>query len=187
MTLSCDKKYQKRTFGPGVYINESTIADVQDISGMTLPFMDHPVDIGLKLYLEIGRNFQPELVIAGDFKRDPATGEVIGWGGAFVVQEALSRLGYTGTLTPTNELPAGILEPLVGKKILRLSYVSGEKDNGKPRYSDWNQIGTPEDGPDDLLLRWKRSLQRGDPKNYRPQLLEETPIETKPTNGEDTF
>ena len=93
MTLSCNNTFPKRTYGPGVYINEVTVADVQDISGTTLPFLERPVDIGIRLYLDIGREFQPELIIAGNFKRDPATNEVIGWGGAFVVQEALSRLG----------------------------------------------------------------------------------------------
>jgi len=172
MTLSCNKRYQKRTYGPGIFINEATIADVQDVSGLILPFMERPFEIGIKLYLDIGRNFQPELVIAGDFKRDPATGEVVGWGGAFVVQEALSRLGYTGPLEDGNKIPEEVLLELVGKQFLRLSYVSGQKENGKLRYSDWNQIATPEEGPDDLLLRWKRSLQRGYPRNFRPELMD---------------
>ena len=173
MTLTCDTKFQRRTYAPGVYINEATIVKAEDVSGEKLPYLQRPVEMGLKLTLDIGREFQPELIIAGELKHDTATGEVIGWGSAFVVQEALSRLGYTGPLTIQNRIPADVLNGLVGKKLLRLSYVSGVRENGKSRYSDWNQIGTPEDGVEELLARWKRSVRRGYPSNYRPMPVEE--------------
>lgn len=176
MTLSCTSPFQKRSFGPGIYINEVTIADVADISGQQLPFLTEPVDIGIKLFLDIGRDFQPEMIVAGNLKRDPDTGEVIGWGSAFVLQDALSKLGFTGNLEEGNRIPLDALEGLIGKKFLRLSYVSGLKPNDKPRYSDWSQIGTVEEGPDALAARFKRSLQKGYPRNYRPHLLEEATI-----------
>ena len=190
MTLSCNNTFPKRTYGPGVYINEVTVADVQDISGTTLPFLERPVDIGIKLYLDIGREFQPELIIAGNFKRDPSTNEVIGWGGAFVVQEALSRLGYQGELEPNNSISDKVLLAIVGKRFLRLSYISGMREGGKPRYSDWNHIATVEEGPEDLLSRWKHSLSKGYPKKYCPDLLvqgTETPVTLQPIVHGDSF
>ena len=173
MTLSCENQWKKRTYGPGIYVNEVTIAEAQDVSGSSLPFMAMPVDIGIKLVLEIGRDFQPEMTIAGNFKRDLATGEIIGWGGAFVVQEALSRLGFTGTLDRNNRIPPEIVAGLVGKKFLKLSYVSGLSRTNAKRYSAWNLIGTPEEGAESLVARFKKSLTRGYPKNYRPELLDE--------------
>ena len=95
----------------------------------------------------------------------------MGWGSAFPVQEALLRLGYTGSLAPGNTIPEGVLEALAGKSFMRLSYVSGLKDDGRPRYSDWNLIGTTEEGPEALSARFRRSVARGFPKNYRPEVL----------------
>ena len=173
MTLSCKSPFNSSTYAPGIFINQVTVVGAVDVSGTQLPFMERPIDIGLKLTLDIGRDFQPELLIAGNFKRDPKSNEVVGWGSAFVVQEALARLGYTGTLEGDNRIPADVLAEVVGKHIYRLSYVSGQKDGGKLRYSDWNQIATLEEGGDDLLARFKKSLTRGYPKNYKPDLLTE--------------
>jgi hypothetical protein len=173
MTLSTDNQWKKRTYGPGVFINEVEVAAAEDISGTTPPFMDRPVDIGIKLTLEIGKNFQPVLSITGNFKRDTDTGEVIGWGSAFVVQEALSRLGFKGELDQENRIPADALQRVIGKSFLRLSYISGEKQNGKPRYSDWGRMASTEEGAEELAKRFKQSVAKGYPKNYRPELLDQ--------------
>jgi len=172
MTLSCERQWQKRTYGPGIYINEATISDVLDISGETLPYLDRPYDIGIKLTLDIGRGFQPELTIGGNFRRDVDTNEVTGWGSAFTVAEALSRFGYNSELSADNTIPPDVLQSLVGKQFLRLSYVSGTKQNGKLRYSDWSQIATLDEGAESLAERFRRSLAKGYPRNYRPQVLD---------------
>lgn len=173
MTLSCSNPFSARTYGQGIYINSVTILNAQDISGQQLPYMDQPVDIGIKLTLDIGKDWNPEMVIAGSFKRDWESNEVLGWGTAWPVQEALARLGYDGSLDEGNSIPANVIEDIVGKKFLKLSYVSGIRDGGKPRYSDWHIIGTPEDGADNLAARFRRQVAKGYPKNYRPELLEQ--------------
>jgi len=172
MTLSCNNPFSTRTYGPGIYINEVTILNAEDISGQPLPYSENPVDIGIKLTLDIGKDWNPEMIIAGSFKRDFETNEVIGWGSAWPVQEALSKLGYTGSLNEDNRIPPEVLEDIVGKKFLRLSYVSGTKGDGKHRYSDWNLIGSVEEGADTLAARFRRQIAKGYPKNYRPELLE---------------
>src|ERR1700690_877 len=146
MTLTCTKPFPKRTFLPGVYVNEVTIVKAEDISGQTLPFLQNPFELGLKLTLDIGRDFQPDMIIAGNMKRDPDTNEVTGWGSGFVVQEALTRFGYSGPLTDENKIPPEVIESLVGQSFYRLSYVAGVRDNGKLRYYDWNIISTLEEG-----------------------------------------
>jgi hypothetical protein len=175
MTLSCTNPWSANHYGNGIFINKVTVANVEDISGQQSPFLDTPFDIGIKFVLDIGRDFQPELIIAGNFKRDPITDEVIGWGNGFVVQEALAKLGYTGNLEDGNKIPPEILKEFIGESFYRLAYVSGLKGNGKPKYTDWNQIATLEEGADSLMKRFKKSLQKGYPKNYRPSLLDETP------------
>ena len=171
MTLSCDKPSQIPDLPLGVYVNEATIVSVEDVSGTTPAFMSRPLDIGMKLTLEVGRDFQPQMLIAGNFRRDIKSGDVVAWGSACVVQDALLRLGYTGPLDPGNKIPTKALQDLVGATFLRLSYVSGTKNTGKPRYSDWTTIGSIADGPGDLLARWKHSRSRGYPRNYRPDVL----------------
>ena len=189
MTLSCSSTWTKRTYGPGIFVNQVEIADVQDISGEQLPYMEKSVDVGIKLILEIGREFKPEQIIAGIFKRDSASGEVIGWGSGWLVRDALNRLGYSGPLNEGNTIPADALQPLVGKRFNRLSYISGQKSNGKPRYSDWNQIATIEEGAESLVSRFKRSLAKGYPKNYRPQILDATTtiLDTVPVSDDQAF
>lgn len=171
MILSCENAWKKPGHGLGIYVNEVTVIGAEDISGVELRF-GNMFDIGIKLTVDVGRDFYPELIIAGNFKHDPDSSEVIGWGGAFVVQEALSRLGYTGNLEKQNNIPEEVLREAIGKRVLRLTYVSGRKENGKPRYSDWNLIATVEEGAQFLVNRFRRSLARGYPKNYRPELLD---------------
>lgn len=172
MTLSCDKPFSTNKYGPGIFVNKATIVDAVDISGQAYGYMQNPCDIGIVLVLDIGRDFQPELIIGGLFKRDVNTGEVVAWGSAFIVQEALSRLGFTGRLDPGNKIPKAALSALKGRPILRLSYVSGTRENGKLKYSDWSQIGVPESGESELVGRFRKSLSRGFPKNYRPELVD---------------
>lgn len=186
MTLSV-KPFSNHSFLKGVFISEVEIVDAEDISGEVLPHLQQPFDIGVRLKLEIGRSFQPEFVIAGNFKRDELSGEVIGWGSAFVVQEALSRLGFKGDLEPDNRIPEGVVPSLVGKRFLRLSYVSGLKENGKLRYNDWNMIATLEEGAESLLKRFERSLSRGYPRNYRPELMDANSVGDRADALEEVF
>ena len=173
MTLSCDRPFAANNYGKGIFINLVKIATAVDISKMQLPFLEQPIDIGIKLLLDIGRDFQPELIIAGNFERNAITEEIQGWKSAFVVQDAMYRLGYSGNLTVDNRVPQAALDALKGHQFYRLSYVSGTKDNGKLRYSDWNNIASVGDGPDSLAKRFQKSLLKGYPKNYRPELLDE--------------
>jgi hypothetical protein len=172
MTLSTDRPWKTNGYGAGVYISTVKIVAVEDVSGKEIPFRDRPYDIGLRFTLDVGRDFQPEMLIAGNFKRDPSTGEVTGWGSAFVVQESLIRLGYRGDLDPGNRIPPVFLEGLPGMSFVRLSYVSGTKQDGRVKYTDWPQIATVEEGAESLANRFRKSLTKGYPKNYRPQAVE---------------
>lgn len=178
MTLTCDKPYGSNNYGKGIFINLVKIIAAEDVSGAQLPFLQQRVDIGVKLKLDIGRDFEPDLVIAGNFERNSSTSEVTGWGGAFVVQDALYRLGYTGTLTPENKIPKSVLDSLVGKQFYRLSFVTGVKESGKFRYADWNMIASVQEGPQSLAKRFQKSLQRGYPRAYNPDCMD---TEVSPT------
>lgn len=172
MTLTTENRFKSNLYGKGLYINLVTIIDAEDISGTTLPFLDRPIEIGVKLTLDIGKEFQPELTIFGEFEKDINSGEVIGWGSAFSIQELLYKLSFQGRLDDNNTIPAEALKSLVGKQFFKLSYVSGIKDNGNLKYSNWNLIASVEEEPESLVKRFQKSVLNGYPKNYRPQLID---------------
>ena len=60
MTLSLNQPYSKPFFGKGIFVNEATIVSIEDVSATTPHPLTNPVDIGVRLVLEIGRDFQPE-------------------------------------------------------------------------------------------------------------------------------
>jgi hypothetical protein len=58
----------------------------------------------------------------------------------------LSAVGYQGEDLPQEDglprIPAEWLEACEGTQVLRLSYASGHRKNGKINYSDWNKFGS---------------------------------------------
>lgn len=158
---------------PGVFLNEGRIISVTDISGTKPEYYSNPVDIGVELKLEIGRSFQPTLRIAKNFKHDDK-GNIVDWGAAFPLREFLEQIGGT-KLDDNYRIPAELLEAIVGKDIIRLSYVTGVKEGGKLKYKDWDRIMFK--GSGDPLALAKRFIDEykrtGYPKNYHPEAIEE--------------
>lgn len=185
MTLTMEHPYPKTSYGKGIFISLVTIADVEDISGDNLYYADSPIDIGLKLYLDIKKEFMPELNIGGYFNRD-AQNNVVGWGSAFPLQNFLQKLGYKGKLTADNKIPQEIIQSLPGKQFYRLSYVYDFRD-GKLKYCDWNIIGSAEEEPEELLKRFQKSFLKGYPKNYRPDLIDKLEEKLEPEFEEDSL
>ena len=185
MTLTTENRFKQNLYGKGIYVNLVTISDAEDISGTVPVFLDRAVEIGVKLTLEIGREFQPELTIFGEFEKDVYTDEVIGWGSAFCIQELFYKLSYQGQLNSDNSIPAEALKSLIGKQFFKLSYVSGIKDNGQLKYSNWNLIASPDENPELLANRFQKSILNGYPRNYRPELVdtsEESELEDESIN-----
>lgn len=175
MTLSFGDEERSASVMPGVYIDRVLISSVKDISGQKMPFNNEKCDIGIELTLDIGRSYKPVVTIAGKFERDE-TGVITGWGKAFPVNRFLSSVEIKGSLTHENRLPAEVLQNLVGRYVWRLSYVKGRRaDNPeKLSYSTWNTM-LPGDVPENegkLLELFKKSLKRGYPSNYKPEVLE---------------
>ena len=146
------------------------ILEVADISGQQLSHMKSPCDIGVELKIDIGREFTPTMVLWGDFKRDNQ-GNVVGWGGAFVLRDFLTKVGYKGELGENNSLTPEIIAFLNNKEFIRLSYLSGIKEGGRYRYSDWNQVASVEEGATGLVQRFRHSVEQGYPRNYHPELV----------------
>lgn len=172
MVLTTENRFKPNLYGKGIYVNLVTITGVEDISGTTPVFLDRPIEIGVKLKLDIGRDFEPELSIFGEFERDANTREVKGWGSAFCIQELLFKLSYKGHLGSNNSIPAEALQSLIGKQFYKLTYVSGIKDNGNLKYSNWYIIASSDEDPESLAKRFHKSVNSGYPRNYRPELVD---------------
>lgn len=161
---------------PGVYLNEARIIAVEDISGTTPKYYSNPVDIGVELKLEIGRSFQPTLRIAGNFTRDKETNAITAWGGATVVKMLLGLFGGD-KLTDDYRIPPELITRMIGKDIVRLSYVKGVKEGGKLQYKDWNVIALKTADPADPLRLAEKFIngykERGYPKDYHPDAIEQ--------------
>ena len=153
----------KRT---GIFVSEATIKNVVVKYDVQEKWQKRPDDIALFLTLDVGQNFDYDMRIGGFFNRNE-DGSVKNWGAALKVKILLDALNIKGSLTEDWQLSDEVLEEMMGKKFLRLSYVSGTKDNGKPRWFDWNEVGRL--GQEDRLKeRFMKAVNDGWVKNFRP-------------------
>ena len=153
----------KRT---GIFVSEATIKNVVVKYDVQEKWQKRPDDIAVFLTLDIGQNFDYEMRIGGYFNRKD-DGSVKNWGAALKVKILLNALDIEGKLSKDFQLTDEILDEMIGKKFLRLSYVSGTKENGKPRWFDWNEVGKL--GQEDRLKeRFMKAVNDGWVKNFRP-------------------
>ena len=73
------------------------------------------------------------------------------------------------------------LESCVGKEFMRLSYVSGKRDNGKLKYTDFQTVASAQSEKRDLVNIFKDHIKQGWIKNYRPEVMEDS----NPSIGND--
>jgi hypothetical protein len=162
-------------YGPGIFISEATIIDAQDHSGTMPSFLKTIPDIYLVVTLDIGKEWTPEMSFFGDFKRDRKNpNEIVGWGSAFKIRNLFTACEIHRELNDNGTIPKDMVNDLIGKKILRLQYVSGARENGRLKYSDWTEQVLPaNEDPKKLADLFFKSVQRGFPRNYAPDVLNE--------------
>lgn len=139
--------------GDGIYVSKCRIIGVTDTSGVAENGTAR--DLSLQCTLSVdGLDFQPTFYVSGDFKRDPNTQAVKGIGGAFKVTKFITTVTGLERVelleANGNRIDPEVLNLLVGKEFLRLSYRSGTKPNGKVKYSVWPIVGAADSDPDDL-------------------------------------
>jgi hypothetical protein len=161
---------QGNKYGIGIFISKVQIVNAVNRSGERPEFLRNTPDIFIELKLDVGKDFQPTMSFFGDFKRDPRSGEILDWGSAFKIRNLFSAFGIEGEVAENGTISDGLVNRLFGKEFYRLQYVSGEKYDGKLKYSDWtDQIEI--ENPDNLARAFFRSVEKGFPKNYKPELL----------------
>lgn len=153
----------------GVYANLKKIEKVRDLSGKNIEHIGKAFDLAIEVQYE-GDRF-PQTYI-GNLKTD-ASGEVTGWGGAFIVARVFSMAGIEAELDINNRFTAKDLRSLIGCEVYTVSYTAGTytKDGVKKNnYKDWNIVFDAREDDEEIagiiLEEWHKSRDRGYPKDY---------------------
>jgi hypothetical protein len=199
MSLTAGVPRTSQQAAKGIFISEATIKAVRDVSGKEpykfefytkglsaeaiakLPErIKTPCDCGIQMKLDIGKSFEPEMLVYGNFKWN---GNVVAdWGGAFKVRTVFDVTHVPMTMNGTNKLPETAIKQLVGKKVLRLSYIRGVKqtETGKKMSTlTWDIVGDATDpkGKEKLLATFqayvKKQAAAGYPLKFNPDAMDE--------------
>ena len=128
-----------------IFVDSVTIKNMTVTYGTKEPWQTYADDISVKLELDIGRDFFPEMYIGGRFKVDDISGEVVGWSSALKVKMLADSLGMpiglgSGETLTTLRLPADFIDKAKGRKICRLTYLSTKlKKTGGQLWKDWQE------------------------------------------------
>ena len=71
-----------------LFVDTAKIASVQIKYGVQEDWQTYSDDISIHLTLDIGRDFQPNMYIGGNYKKDDVSGEIVGWSTAYVCQSS---------------------------------------------------------------------------------------------------
>ena len=102
-------------------------------------------DMSINMTLDIGRDFQPNFYIGGNFKKDETSGQVIGWGTAFKIKLFFDAIGMPirlskGKLLQDQRLPDDAASQLIGKEFARLTYTCTKlKKTGDNMWKEWQE------------------------------------------------
>lgn len=173
---------QGGSFMPGVFIKEATIIYAVDISGKPT-YQDNPEsirDLAVEVEFDIGKEWTKKVVFKGNLKLDPKSPKIVtDWGSAFVVKDLFMKTHCFSSLTKEElkeklfsfsqkDIPADFLLKIKGKKVFILDYVKGISEDGRLKYGTWNIVDTD---PDILQQLFSKSVAKGYPGNYKPELL----------------
>lgn len=131
-SISAPSKPKDFYKGKGIIISKVKIVNAEDVSKK--PLGSWTPDLAVKLTLDVGLSFYPEMTIAGDFGKEGR------WGSAFKVRELFLSAGVVGSLNDDDTIPPELLEELKGKEIKRVSFSIGKKPDGRIRYRDWDLV-----------------------------------------------
>lgn len=168
----------------GVYASLGTITKITDLSNH--PDLKRPINrrndgepyqlcIEVEYEREDGAKWNSRFF--GDYKTDTVTGKVKGWkafanGVQSFFETMYGDLQEVGNLLNDNyTIGPKLIEPLIGRKFYRISYINGIKDDGKGRYKDWNQIFLEGTTIEQMQDAWAKASIRM--KSYVPDAIDE--------------
>lgn len=156
-----------------IFVDKVKIADVKIKYGVKEDWQTYSDDISIHLTLDIGRDFQPNMYIGGNYKKDEVSGEIVGWSTAFKVKMFFDSLGMPimldkGKNPQSSRLPADAEQILKGKEFLRLTYISTKtKRDGGQLWKDWQETRSPDYDSKSFKSDFKESVNKGYVKDFK--------------------
>lgn len=163
------------SFGMPRYMYQSYFIQSAIIRGVQ-PTYDNEIfgivwDVDLSILLDVqkknGEVFPYTLNIRVNYRKDEE-GNILSWGSAFKISRLFEVLQLNGRLDEQGRIPEGCLEQLIGKEIYVLSYRTGVKEDGSPKFQMWDIIDVTKES---LAKEFLSSLDKGYPKNFSPASL----------------
>ena len=195
MPLPRNKGEQSQnSIAKGAYIDEVTVISATDLS-LQENAWGNKDDLAIEFEFSItGKDFTTKQTLGGNFKYNDK-GVVEDWGGAFPIDLLVKSSGYLKTLKEpeieefwslmeSSKIQQRFLDYLKGKKMYKVSYISGvkEDDPTKAKYSSYNKILFDKKK---LTKSFLKDIEGGWPKNYRPDT--QTGAIDEETEGDASF
>lgn len=174
----------------GIFVDTVKIVKAEINYRVMEKWQKMPDDISLKLTLDIGKDFEPEMYIGGQFREDKVSGNVISWGTATKVKILLDNIGL-GVACDKNapasaqKLPEDIADRMVGQEFLRLMYRSTRtKQDGNYRIKEWQETGAVGPGnAQKLKNKFNEAVSNSWVKDYNPSAEAPKPVDLDDTTS----
>ena len=167
-----------------IFVDTVKIASAEIKYSVQEDWQTYADDISVHLTLDIGRDFEPNMYIGGNYKKDKVSGEIIGWSTAFKVKLFFDAIGMPvkldkGKNPKSSTLPADAAQRLLGKEFSRLTYMSTKtKRNGNPLWKDWQETRSASYDQTKFKNEFKESVSKKYVKDFA-----ETGVEDTDTSG----
>ena len=155
-----------------IFVDNVKIASAQIKYGVQEDWQTYSDDISIHLTLDIGRDFEPNMYIGGNYKKDEVGGEIVGWSTAFKVKMFFDSIGMPirldkGKSPQSSRLPADAEQVLIGKKFSRLTYISTKtKRDGGQLWKDWQETRAADYDSTKFKTEFKESVSKGYVKDF---------------------
>ena len=163
-----------------IFVDKAKIASIKIKYGVKEDWQTYSDDISIHLTLDIGKDFQPNMYIGGNYKKDEVSGEIVGWSTAFKVKLFFDALGMPikldkGMNPSSSRLPADAEKMLEGKIFNRLTYLSTKtKRDGGALWKDWQETRSASYDHNRFKNEFKEAVNKGYVKDFAKADTEET-------------
>ena len=174
-----------------IFVDKVKIAKAEIKYSVKEDWQTYSDDISVHLTLDIGKDFQPNMYIGGNYKKDDVSGEIVGWSTAFKVKMFFDSIGLPimldkGKNPQSSRLPADAEQRLIGKEFLRLTYISTKtKRDGGQLWKDWQETRMPSYEVSKFKTEFKDAVGKNYVKDF--QTSEESSEGDSPWSNDDQF
>jgi hypothetical protein len=179
----------------GVYASLVTILEVTNLSNhpnVKVPLQTlkdgTPTELCIEVKYQKDNGEEWSQRFYGKYKIDEVTGSIKGWkafgnGVQNFFETLLGKEILENTLNDDYSLSKNLFNKVLGIQFYKISYVSGTKNDGKPRYKDWDRIFLADATIDDIQNAWAQ--QSVYMTSYTPDVIDMIENQETSFNAED--